>query len=163
MLSNVIALSRWNRRWPQLLQHRCQDSGAIRDENKRQARRRRHPSGVMNARSLAHNQGGHLYGRRDIYCLIPLDLLSLLTHPQLQHALPRASPISKLALRDTRDYRAYGLRCPHLHLCAGWNNPSRTVQGVSMRFGEFCSCCCLPPLPQLASSILATWGRPYRI
>ena len=30
------------------------------------------------------------------------------------------------------------------------------------RFGEFCSCCCLPLLPQLARSILATWERPYR-
>ena len=30
------------------------------------------------------------------------------------------------------------------------------------RFGEFCSCCCLPLLPQLAGSILATWERPYR-
>ena len=30
------------------------------------------------------------------------------------------------------------------------------------RFGEFCSCCCLPLLPQLACSILATWERPYR-
>ena len=29
------------------------------------------------------------------------------------------------------------------------------------RFGEFCSCCCLPLLPQLACSILATWGPPY--
>ena len=28
-------------------------------------------------------------------------------------------------------------------------------------FGEFCSCCCLPLLPQLACSILATWERPY--
>ena len=29
------------------------------------------------------------------------------------------------------------------------------------RFGEFCSCCCLPLLPQLACSILATRGPPY--
>ena len=29
------------------------------------------------------------------------------------------------------------------------------------RFGEFCSCCCLPLLPQLACSILATWEWPY--
>ena len=28
-------------------------------------------------------------------------------------------------------------------------------------FGEFCSCCCLPLLPQLACSILVTWERPY--
>ena len=28
-------------------------------------------------------------------------------------------------------------------------------------FGEFCSCCCLPLLPQLACSILVTWGSPY--
>ena len=26
------------------------------------------------------------------------------------------------------------------------------------RFGEFCSCCCLPCLPQLAWEILETWG-----
>ena len=30
------------------------------------------------------------------------------------------------------------------------------------RFGEFCSCCCLPLMPQLACSILATWQRPLR-
>ena len=30
------------------------------------------------------------------------------------------------------------------------------------RFGEFCLCCCLPLLPQLASSILAIWEQPYR-
>ena len=30
------------------------------------------------------------------------------------------------------------------------------------RFGVFCSCCCLPLLPELAGSILATWERPYR-
>ena len=29
------------------------------------------------------------------------------------------------------------------------------------RFGEFCFCCCLPLMPQLACSILATWERPY--
>ena len=29
------------------------------------------------------------------------------------------------------------------------------------RFGEFCSCGCLPLLPQLACSILATWDQPY--
>ena len=29
------------------------------------------------------------------------------------------------------------------------------------RFGEFCSCSCLPLLPQLASSIHATWGPPF--
>ena len=29
------------------------------------------------------------------------------------------------------------------------------------RFGELCSCCCLPLLPQLAFSILATWSPPY--
>ena len=28
---------------------------------------------------------------------------------------------------------------------------------VLPRFGEFCYCCCLPLLPQLAYSILATW------
>ena len=30
------------------------------------------------------------------------------------------------------------------------------------RFGEFCSWCCLPLLPQLTCSILATWKRPHR-
>ena len=34
-------------------------------------------------------------------------------------------------------------------------------KSASARFGEFCSCCCLPLLPQLACSILATWGPPY--
>ena len=29
------------------------------------------------------------------------------------------------------------------------------------RFSEFCYCCCVPLLPQLACSILATWERPY--
>ena len=29
------------------------------------------------------------------------------------------------------------------------------------RFGEFCSCCCLPLLSQLVCSILATWERPH--
>ena len=29
------------------------------------------------------------------------------------------------------------------------------------RFGDFCSCCCLPLLPWLACSILTTWERPY--
>ena len=29
------------------------------------------------------------------------------------------------------------------------------------RFGELCSCYCLPLLTQLACSILATWERPY--
>ena len=33
---------------------------------------------------------------------------------------------------------------------------------VGPRFGEICSFCCLPLLPQLACSILATWGPPYR-
>ena len=28
-------------------------------------------------------------------------------------------------------------------------------------FGKFCSCCCLPRLPQLACSILVTWEGPY--
>ena len=36
------------------------------------------------------------------------------------------------------------------------------VQGwayiMVQRFGEICSCCCLPHLPQHACSILATWG-----
>ena len=31
------------------------------------------------------------------------------------------------------------------------------------RLGQLCSCCCLPILPQLACSILATWGRPYTV
>ena len=30
------------------------------------------------------------------------------------------------------------------------------------RFGESCSCCCLPLLSQLGGSILATWEQPYR-
>ena len=29
---------------------------------------------------------------------------------------------------------------------------------IRKRFGEFCSCCCSPLLPQLAWSTLATWG-----
>ena len=29
------------------------------------------------------------------------------------------------------------------------------------RFGEFCSCCCLPLLPQLAWSIHETWPKPF--
>ena len=33
---------------------------------------------------------------------------------------------------------------------------------VVPRFGEFCFCCCLPLLPQLACSIPATWEQPYR-
>ena len=34
---------------------------------------------------------------------------------------------------------------------------SRNLYKAVPRFGEFCSCCCLPLLPQLACSILATW------
>ena len=38
---------------------------------------------------------------------------------------------------------------------------SQPITGVAKRvlprFGEFCSCCCLPLLPQLAYSLLATW------
>ena len=29
------------------------------------------------------------------------------------------------------------------------------------RFGEYCTCSCLPLLPQLICSILATWEWPY--
>ena len=29
------------------------------------------------------------------------------------------------------------------------------------RFGEFCSCCCLPLLPGFACSIHVTWGPPF--
>ena len=57
----------------------------------------------MRTHALTHNQGGHLYGRR---YLLPYSSISapFLTHPQLQHAhLQRR-------LRDTRDYRTYGLR-----------------------------------------------------
>ena len=32
---------------------------------------------------------------------------------------------------------------------------------VVPRFGEFCFCCYLPLLPQLACSILATWGPQF--
>ena len=35
-------------------------------------------------------------------------------------------------------------------------------KAIVPRFGEFCLCCCLPPLPQLACSILATWEQPSR-
>ena len=48
------------------------------------------------------------------------------------------------------------------------NTPAQlmdSVQGFTIRavpgLGEFFSCCCLPLVPQLACSILATWERPY--
>ena len=42
-----------------------------------------------------------------------------------------------------------------------WNITGNLYNALP-RFGEFCSCCCLPLLPQLAFSLLATWERPYR-
>ena len=38
------------------------------------------------------------------------------------------------------------------HHAFGYGNPKRVLP----RFGEFCSCCSLPLLPQLTNSILAT-------
>ena len=43
---------------------------------------------------------------------------------------------------------------------AGGETTGNLVKAIP-RFGEFCSCCCSPLLPQLACSILATWERPY--
>ena len=56
----------------------------------------------------------------------------------------------------------------HLQAAAGLSHVGDTLhstepgQKASARFGEFCSCCCLPPLPQLASSIHSTWPKPFR-
>ena len=61
---------------------------------------------------------------------------------------------------QSNSFRFFGPLFPCLHLATeiyyywdgiGW----RTVP----RFGQFCSCCCLPLLPQLACNILATWER----
>ena len=31
------------------------------------------------------------------------------------------------------------------------------------RFGEFCSCCCIPFLPELAYNTLVIWGPPFSL
>ena len=43
-----------------------------------------------------------------------------------------------------------------LNLCTG-----NIYKAVPRRFGEFCSCFCLPLLSQLVYSFLAIWERPY--
>ena len=50
--------------------------------------------------------------------------------------------LSPLSPRDNGNYSAWG---PHY---SAW-------------FGEFCYCCCLPLLPELACSIHATWLKPF--
>ena len=38
---------------------------------------------------------------------------------------------------------------------------TEVAKRVPPRFCEFCYCCCLPLLPELACSILETWQKPY--
>ena len=49
-----------------------------------------------------------------------------------------------------------------LHYCRSQPVCTGNLFKAVPRFGELCSCCCLPLLPQLACNILATWERPYR-
>ena len=100
------------------------------------------------------------------------------------HTRTKATPISYLLLSSTPSllifflcvlhigptlhYARYCTHIPthlrpivHFHVCrTTWRCTGYLSKAVK-RFGEFCSCCCIPLLPQLACSILATWERPY--
>ena len=52
---------------------------------------------------------------------------------------------------------SYNCNC----MSIAWNDTGLDYRTVP-RSGELCYCCCLPLLPQLTCSILATWERPYR-
>ena len=98
------------------IQRRCRDSGV----GSHSGRKQKAASGVMCARSLracSHTIREGIFTAGDIYCLIPRSPLP----SSLIHNCSTPMPIS-LALRDTRDYRTYGLR---LHFGAGWNNHER--------------------------------------
>ena len=83
----------------------------------------------------------------------------------------RHSPASMFNLFLKAPFTAFGIRMPcHTqhdlwldpfpNACKVWLNTGLDYKSVP-RFGEPCSCCCLPLLSQLPCRILATWERPF--
>ena len=121
----------------------------------------------------------HLYSKRGILLPGKVDLPQLPPCPQIIslfvphwiHSLSGVSRVSwhfgrrscwKSGLRPTSQIKA--VQSPRLGSVWGaslsWDM-YRAGKSLCLWFGKFCSCCCLPPLPQLACSILPTTYKEF--